>query len=361
MRRTTTISTAAAALALLGTALAPAAHAATPEDVVGGLVSPLSVAVADDGTVYASQNFASMITKAVPGAEPEVVFADEGQREIGALSIDGDVLTFAATAQGGPPSAAVYTLSAAGQTQIADLWAYEKANNPDGSRTYGVKGLSKSCKADIPKKQRAWVLPYKGIKESHPYATAIAGDTTYVADAAANAIFAITDAGVSTTAVLPAAQVKITKKIRAAFKLPRCTQGKVVRTEAVPTDVEVGPDGNLYVTSLPGGPEDPAMGSNGAVYQVVPGTHAVKRMGGGLTSPTGLAIGPDGTAYVSMLFASTVLAIPLGGEPTPVAQVPLPGDVEYHDGALYVTETDLMSSGGDPAGKVVRISLAATD
>lgn len=359
MRRTPLIPAAATALALLATAFAPTAQAAPPEDVVGGLVSPLSVAVADDGTVYASQNFASLITKAVPGAEPEVVFADEGKREIGALSITGDVLTFAATSQGGPASAAVYTLSAEGQTQIADLWAFEKAHNPDGSRTYGVTGLSKACKADIPKKQRAWVLPYQGVMESHPYATAVVGDTTYVADAAANAIFAITDAGVATVAVLPAVRVKVTKKIRTAFKLPRCAQGKIARTEPVPTDVEVGPDGNLYVTSLPGGPEDPAMGANGSVYRIVPGTRAVTKVGGGLVSPTGLAIGPDGTAYVSMLFASTVLAIPLGGEPAPVAEVPFPGDVDYHDGSLYITETDLMSSGGDPAGKVVRLSVAA--
>ncbi|HYF73491.1 MAG TPA: ScyD/ScyE family protein [Nocardioides sp.] len=362
MRRTPLIPVAVAAFALLGTALAPAAQAATPEVVVDGLVTPLSVAVADDGTVYASQNFASLITKAAPGAEPEVIFADEGQREIGALSITGDVLTFAATSQGGPAEAKVYTLSAEGQTEIADLWAYESSRNPDGSRTYGVGGLSKSCKADVPKKQRAWVLPYKGIKESHPYATAVAGDTTYVADAAANAIFAITDAGVSTAAVLPAAQIKITKKIRTAFKLPRCVQGKIVRTEAVPTDVEVGPDGNLYVTSLPGGPEDPAMGANGAVYQVNPTTHAVVKQGSGLVSPTGLAIGADGTAYISMLFASTVLAIPLGGTPAPLAEVALPGAVEYAGGYVYVTETDLMNDGSTPpAGKVVRIPVAVSD
>ena len=358
MRRTPLIPVAVAALSLLGTAFAPPALAATPEVVAGGLVSPLSVTVADDGTVYASQNFAGQITKAAPGAEPEVVYADEGQREIGALTVTGDVLTFAATSQGGPPSAKVYTLSDEGQTEIADLWAYEQLHNPDASRTYGVRGLSKSCKADIPKKQRAWVMPDQDIEESHPYATAVVGDTTYVADAAANAILAITDAGVSTVAVLPATQIKITKKIRTAFKLPRCAQGKIARTEAVPTDVEAGPDGNLYVTTLPGGPEHPAMGANGAVYRVVPGTHAVTRIGGGLASPTGLAIGPDGTAYVAQLFASTVLAIPLGGEPSPVAEIPFPGDVEYHDGALYITETDLMGSGGEPAGKVLRLALA---
>jgi hypothetical protein len=304
-----------------------------------------------------------MLTKAVPGEEPEVIFADEGQREVGALSVRGDVVTFATTAMGGPASANVYTLDGEGnQTEIADLWAYEKANNPDGTRRYGVVGgMDRSCRADVPKRQLPWLKRYSGIKESHPYASTSSAGTTYVADAAANAILAITDEGVTTTAVLPAARVKITKAIRTAFKLPRCLQGETVRTEPVPTDVEVGPDGNLYVTSLPGGPEDPAMGANGAVYRVVPSTHAVTKLGGGLVSPTGLAIGPDGTAYVAMLFASTVLAIPFGGEPTPLAEVAFPGDVDYKDGYVYVTETDLMNDGTTPpAGKVVRISVAAT-
>ncbi|MCW2775106.1 MAG: repeat protein [Nocardioides sp.] len=99
------IPVALAALALVATALAPAATAAEPDTVVDGLVSPLSVAVADDGTVYASQNFASLITKATPGMDPEVVFADEGQRGIGGLSCSSNALTFTATSQSGPANA----------------------------------------------------------------------------------------------------------------------------------------------------------------------------------------------------------------------------------------------------------------
>ncbi len=150
MRRTPLIPVAVAAVSLLATAFAPAAHAAEPEVVVDGLVSALSVAVADDGTVYASQNFASLITKVAPGGEPEVIFADEGHREIGGLSVAGDVLTFTATSMGGPAQARVYTLTpddeGLAQTPIANTWAFEKAENPDGKTKYGVFGLSKSCK-----------------------------------------------------------------------------------------------------------------------------------------------------------------------------------------------------------------------
>ena len=134
-----------------------------------------------------------------------------------------------------------------------------------------------------------------------------------------------------------------------AAGLPRCARGAVFRAEAVPTDVEVGPDGNLYVTSLPGGPEDGSLGANGRVYQVSPSTGDVTRLPGpGLVSPTGIAIAPDGTAYISMLFAGLVMKVPFGGTPEVFANVPFPGDVDYANGSVYVTRTDLTNEGDTP-------------
>ena len=354
MRRTPLIPVALAALALVATALAPAATAAEPDTIVGGLVSPLSVAVADDGTVFVSQNFASLLTKAAPGTDPEVIFADEGQREIGGLSYSSNALTFTATSQGGPPNARVYTLDGEGnQTQIANTWAYEKAHNADGKQTYGIVGLSKSCKSSIPKKSRAGVVAYKGIKESHPYSTTSADETTYVADAAANAVWAISASGIRTVAVLPPVKVTVTKKLRKSFDLPKCTQGKTFKGEPVPTDVEVGPDSNLYVTTLGGllGEELPV----GSVYRIVPATGAVTLMAGGLMSPVGIAISPTGTTYISLLFPGLVMQQPLGGEASVFAEVPFPGDVDYSGGNVYVTESDLTNDGSPPpAGAVLK-------
>ena len=62
---------------------------------------------------------------------------------------------------------------------------------------------------------------------------------------------------VSTVAALKPVKVKVTASRGRGHGLPSCTVGKKFAFEAVPTDVEVGPDGQLYVTSLPGGPEDP--------------------------------------------------------------------------------------------------------
>jgi sugar lactone lactonase YvrE len=120
----------------------------------------------------------------------------------------------------------------------------------------------------------------------------------------------------------------------------------------VPTDVELGPDGSLYVTTLGGG-----LGEQlplGAVYRVNPTTGKVNLMSDGLSSPVGLAIEPTGTAYISLLFPGLVMKQPLGGQPEVFAKVAFPGDVEVHNGSVYVTATDLTNDGSaPPAGQVL--------
>lgn len=362
-RRVHMISVAAVALTLLGTSFAPAAHAAE-EEIVTGLGMPLSLAVGDDGTVYVAsytEMGGGLLTMAAPGHDPEPIYADEGGREVGALSVDGHVVTFATTSWE-PPGALLYTYEHTPegwvQTEVGDLYAHEAGTNPDGGQKYGIVGLSRACKKEFTRDVK-WMLPYKGHVDSHPYSSATMGGTTYVGDAGANAVFAVSGGEVTTAAVLPPTKVTVSRKIRRTFGLPKCAQGHVFKVEAVPTDVEVGPDGNLYVTTLPGGPEDPAMGANGAIYQVNPGTGAVTLLGGGFVSPTGLAITPTGTAYVSMLFAGLVMEVPFGGAPAPFAEIAAgPADVDYHDGFVYVADSGLMGdSSGGPIGRVVRFPV----
>ena len=343
----------AASLALVSGVAGPAL-AATPDEVATGLVSPLSLAVAEDGTVFVTQNFAGMLSEA--GQQAPIHSVDGA--EVGGVSIDGDVLTFVTTVMSQEGGSALWTLGPDGLTEVADLWAYEQSANPDADTTYGVK-LSRSCKKKVGKHGKH-LLKYSGIEESHPYATHVHGDTTYVADAAGNSILAVEGGQVSTVATLPPVPIEITKDRAKVMKLPGCAVGKTFKAEGVPTDVEMGPDGNLYVTSLPGGPEDPAMGSNGGVYKVELATGAVSQVSSGLTSPVGLAIGPDGTAYVSMLFASVIMKQELGKAPEVFAQVPFPGDVEVRGNQVYVTETDLMNDGTSaPAGRVLRFNPSA--
>ena len=60
-----------------------------------GLVAPLSVAVAPDGTRYFSDNFAGLLYKQTPGAAPTVIFKAPRKAEVGAVSAVGGQLRFA--------------------------------------------------------------------------------------------------------------------------------------------------------------------------------------------------------------------------------------------------------------------------
>lgn len=358
-RRSTTRSvlvTGAAALTMIATTISPA-QAVEPETVTDGLVTPLSVAVADDGTVLVSQNFAGLLTEVAPGGDATVVYADPAGSEVGAVSADGDDAVFATT--GGTrrnPTADLWRLGDSGDPdRLANLYRFEKRTNPDASRTYGIVRAGRDCLAKAPR----FIRPYGGIVESHPYATALGEGVTYVADAAGNSIVAVADGGgVSAVATLPPTRVTLTRAMKREFDLPRCVIGKTYRAEGVPTDVEVGPDGNLYVTSLPGVPGEGL--PTGRVYRIDPDSGSVTKIGDDLVSPTGLAVSATGTAYVAQLFAGSILEIPLGGEPTVFAQVPFPGDVEIVDGSVYATETDLVNDGTTPPnGKVLRWDLTS--
>lgn len=348
-RRAYAAPLAALSAALLGITLTPA-DAGTPAgtQVIGGLVTPLSVAVDTDGTVYVSQNFAGILTKQASGGSPETVFTAANGGEVGALSVAGGFLTFATTT--GSETSHTGRLwqkdGSSAATMVLNTTKYEKANNPDSKYNYGFFRITKACRAKAP----GMLGKYAGHVDSHPYGSAMAGGVTYLADAGGNDILSIAADGTpDTVAVLPPTKIRIDAAKQKAAGLPKCARGGTFRAEAVPTDVDVAPTGDLYVTSLPGGPEDGSLGANGRVYQVDPDTGTVTRQAGpGLVSPTGIAISPTGTAYISMLFAGVVMKVPYGGTPQVFANVPFPGDVDYANGKVYITRTDLMSDGTTP-------------
>lgn len=334
---------------LLGSPAATASTAPEPTTVAKKLVSPLSMVVAGDGTAYVAQNFAGLLTAVAPGAKPEVVFAAKKGTEVGAVSEDRGTVQFATTK--GAKTALWSMRPGAEPKKVADLSAYEADHNPDADVSYGiVGGLDAACAAQMPPEVPA---SYTGIVESHPYGSTVHKGTTYVADAAGNTILSVKPNGkVKTVAVLPPVPVVITAEAAAANELPACTVGKTFNFEPVPTDVEVGKGGWLYVTLLPGGPEDGSTGAQGRLVKVKATTGKVREVASGFAGATGVAVADNGDIYVAQLFGGQVSRIKAGRTTAkPYAEVMMPAAVEWADGDLYVSAQVLSEK---PKGVVLR-------
>ena len=250
-----------AAVALAGSTIGAPAVADEPsakptvKTLVGGLISPLSLAVSEDGTVYYSQNFTGTLLRKKPGKQPKVIYQDEQGNEVGAVSERKGSLRFALTIPGNEEGegagAVLLGVGGSGKPKVlADLVRVRAEPQPRRRRHLRFPlpaGRLRRC----PRTSG----PYPGIVESHPYATAQAKGRTYIADAAGNTIVKYGKNGkLSTVAVLPAVGVTVTAEAATALELPECVVGQKVFFEPVPTDVEVGPNGNLYVTHPPGWP-----------------------------------------------------------------------------------------------------------
>ena len=347
-----TLAATSAGSALPGAAASQARANPTVTTVVKGLVGPLSVAQAPDGTRYWADAFAGVLYKQAPGGPVSVIYKSKHHGAEG-VSADGGVLRFVTGSPDGK-AGGVWTLDGAGAPLLlGDTWKHEKRTNPDGKFRYGFLRTPKSCLAQVP---RGIPKSYTGIKDTHAYAVATANGVTYVADAAANDILALSPTGeFSTVAVLKPVKVKITSAAARANGLPGCTVGRKYALEAVPTDVEVGPDGQLYVTSLPGGPEDGSMGANGRVLRIDPVSGKVTTVAGGLVSATGVAVAANGDIYVAQLFRGVISRIKAGSSRARTyARVPLPAAVETTPTGLLATIHAL--PGRKPKGQVVTIT-----
>lgn len=320
------------------------------------LVAPLSLAVAGN-QIYVTQNFAGVLSRLEPGKAPKTLYAAHGGNEVGGVSVRKGNVVFTETASdknGDPSDSWVKQLSASGRVKtLAHVRAYENAHNPDGTVTYGVRGISDACAAQWPT-GKAGPAVYQGIEDSHPYATYQTKKKVYVADAGMNAVLAIGRSGaIKTVAVTPAVSVPITAGLATAMKLPACVVGLTYYGESVPTDVVRGPGGKLYVTTEGGG-----LGEQmplGAVYRIDPTSGKTKLVAGHLLAPTGLAVTDQGDLIVAQLFAGTISKIKLpSGKVKTFTKVGLPGAVEFSNGHVYATTNVLPPNKGKPNGKVVR-------
>ena len=241
---------------------------------------------------------------------------------------------------------------AGGGTVSVNLATYETKKNPDQGVTYGVQTTAE-CAAEI-EAVTGQPASYKGLNDSHPYSVTAYGKRSWiVADAGGNDLLKVNRHGrVSTVAVLPVQPVVLTPAIVASLGLPKCAEGLTYKFEAVPTDVEVGRDGYLYVTTLAGGPESPVLGARSKVYRVNPHNGRVKLVASGLLGATNLAL-HRGKIYVSEFYAGQVSVIKRG---KPKLYLTLPGVVSVESGRGHLYAGTFASEEDNRPGTVVKIT-----
>ncbi len=210
-------------------------------------------------------------------------------------------------------------------TNEIDVAAYESTANPDG-----------------------------GEIDSNPYAIERIEGGYLVADAGANALLHVADDGtISTVAVFPNRMVEFPPG-----------SGDMMPMQAVPTSVDVGPDGAYYVGQLTGFPF-PVDGAN--IYRVVPGEEP-EVYADGFTNIVDIAFDGDGTLYIVEITSNSLLSgdphgslirVDDGGHQTVIADdLFMPGGVAIgDDGHLYVTTRAAL---GDGMGQVLRLNAQFT-
>jgi hypothetical protein len=334
-------------------------------------LGPFNLAIGHNNAVYVADGFTN--TVGIVGQQPFASGPEGG--DVAGVDVTADGKTVAWTWSNGDHSATGLTMRTRGKADVvANLAHVEATQNPDKVNTYGVTsygaGASDAKKACVDSIvsgiTEGGVVTYGGMIDSHPYSVARAGNRWVVADAGSNALWSVTDRGaVSTLSVLPPQSVTFTAQMAdalgAEFGAPpgatSCLAGITFAFEPVPTDVEVAPDGSLWVSVLPGGPESPSLGARGAVYKVNPATGKATRMAGGFLGATNLAVAPDGTVYVTELFGGKISKI-RGGAVSTAATVERPVSVEVHGGYLYVgqfADVDFQTGQLKAPGSILRL------
>jgi hypothetical protein len=206
----------------------------------------------------------------------------------------------------------LYRMSRGKVRLIANLFAFEQANNPH--------------QAIIPGSDPPELAP----PESNPFdVQSLDGETALVADAAANDLLLVNDEGhVEVLAIFPDALAS-TANIKSLVGCPAgppdiCNLPDKIPAQPVPTSIAIGPDGWYYVGELKG---FPAPTGESRIWRVAPwaswadcgnSDDCQVVFDGGFTSIIDLAFGPDGLLYVVELdeaswFAGDVLGSPTTG------------------------------------------------
>ncbi|HEY5784509.1 MAG TPA: ScyD/ScyE family protein [Microlunatus sp.] len=346
-------SLAAASLLLVPPTLSSAQPrpAPTPTVELSGLAAPFNLALKGGNTYFADGGL-NLVGRVKSGGTYTTLAANQPGASGIAFAKNGKTMAFTTTVTN--PDTFVNTASGLhiwgprGKQIYANTLAYETRKNPDKINRYGPRSTD-------PCVTGALGPAYTGQVDSHSYSVTAWAGGWVVADAGSNTLWRISKKGrIKTLAVLPPQPYVITAEAAASQGLPSCVVGKTYDFEPVPTDVELGKDGYLYVTTLPGGPETPALGARGKVWRVNPHTGRARVVAGGFLGATNLALGKRGEIYVAELFGGRISVI-RNGRARPYLNLPGVVAVETSkSGALWAAT---LGNEDPPApGTIVKIS-----
>ena len=345
----TALAVGVAAVTLVGGA--PSAGAADELHVIKTIssrfVGPLQFAV-DNRRIVVADSFTSQLFR-VGRSTPIATGPDPSTGgDLAGVAINPDSHIVAYTTNTGDHSVTqLHIKPSSGHPVVADLSGYEATVNPDQINHYGPVGRISACaRKALIKLGAPTPLHYTGAIDSHAYSVAaLAGGSWAVGDAGGNDILKVNPAGhVSTIAVLPPIPATITSDIASGLGLPDCTVGVTYRFEPVPTDVEVGPDGHLYVTALTAATD--LVGAGGVLYRISSSGTPVQ-IAAGFVGATNLAISPSGAIYVANLFSGQISKV-ARGRTTTVMNLPGVVGLEWARGHLFASTAPAVIGSSDP-------------
>jgi DNA-binding beta-propeller fold protein YncE len=368
-----------ACVAVLGSLLIAAASAAAASGpkvttVVSGLDNPRDLAFGPDGRLY--------VAEAGHGGSECVSGGEEGTQCVGFTSGISRVDVPAGSshrvvsglASGADPTGAFATgvdgISVLGG-KIFGIITVSRDEIPPGLSAATTAKLKKHLgrlitvtpegklkfAADVGHEDFMWTADHADLvpgqfPEANPYGVLALPDATWVVDAASNTIDRIgADHEVEVVAFVP----------------------NPPSSDAVPTCIDIGPDGALYIGELTGAGNPPGAS---VVWRFTPRGHKLTKWATGLTAVTGCGFAPDGTFYATELSTAgfenaapgtgaVVRVRPHSTSPTTVvSNLDFPGGFAAgRDGSLYVSNWSISpATGGEmPSGEVLRIAVKSED